>query len=414
MVVYIVVGYNFTSAQASVPVSRDNYSVAPTAMPVSSHYMPYSSGQIPQNIGSPYYPSGMPGVSHGWSSYGVPPPFQQPISPWFAPPWSYPAMQPQVPHSGPSAPMGQDWHRVNNVSEIQGMNPSVEQSQRQNQEYGSWVRPELAHNVPDKPAKQKQHATYDGKSSFRDYIAHFELISQLNNWLEHRKALELATSLRGQALSVFTDLDTGDRQNYSKLVRALTDKFEPENQHELFRAQMKSKVRKPNEELTKLAQDIRRMTCKAYPTASQDVRETLAKNCFVDALQDHNLEVFIFQAKPVSLDEALKAALEYEAFSLSRAKRMNKAHHVRAQEGNQSRSVTKQEIIVSKDSGRGLSQFKTSQKLSSQKCHYCGKTGHFIAKCNERIRDQKKAIGSKMAPEARQLSPAGEANRSEN
>ena len=45
--------------------------------------------------------------------------------------------------------------------------------------------------------KPKQVAGYDGKSSWSDYLAQFEIASKMNNWDSQQKAMELATSLVG-------------------------------------------------------------------------------------------------------------------------------------------------------------------------------------------------------------------------
>ena len=44
----------------------------------------------------------------------------------------------------------------------------------------------------------------------------------------------------------------------------------------------------------------------------------MSKDCFIDALNDHNLEWAVLQGKPHSVEDALKLALEYEAFQKGR------------------------------------------------------------------------------------------------
>ena len=86
---------------------------------------------------------------------------------------------------------------------------------------------------------KKKPATYDGQSSLQDYLVQFELLAEINGWDDFTKAMELATSLRGQAQGVLSDLRPDLRRDYSALVNALTARFEPVNQTELYRAQMK-------------------------------------------------------------------------------------------------------------------------------------------------------------------------------
>ncbi len=63
--------------------------------------------------------------------------------------------------------------------------------------------------------KIKRPATYDGTSSWEDYLVQFQMIEEINNWDSQTKALELATSLQGQAMGVLTNRDPEQRESYS-------------------------------------------------------------------------------------------------------------------------------------------------------------------------------------------------------
>jgi hypothetical protein len=56
----------------------------------------------------------------------------------------------------------------------------------------------------------------------------------------------------GPAQSVLTDLRPEMRVNYLHLTSALSSRFQPENQAEMYRAQMKNKLRGKNEPIPKL------------------------------------------------------------------------------------------------------------------------------------------------------------------
>lgn len=53
--------------------------------------------------------------------------------------------------------------------------------------------------------------------------------------------------------------------------------------------------------MAELGQDIRRLTNLTYPKAPSDVRETLAKEQFVDSLVNSEMRLKIKQARPVNL-----------------------------------------------------------------------------------------------------------------
>ena len=70
------------------------------------------------------------------------------------------------------------------------------------------------------------------------------MVSKLNGWDELTKAMELATSLKGPALAVMVDLDPSLGNGYRELVSALDNRFESTTSTELFRVQMKTRVKK--------------------------------------------------------------------------------------------------------------------------------------------------------------------------
>ena len=87
----------------------------------------------------------------------------------------------------------------------------------------------------------------------------------------------------------------------------------------MYRAQMKNKLRGKNEPIPELGQNVKRLVRLAYPSAPTEVREQLARDCFVDSLNEAELEWRIFQGK--TIDDAVQIALEYEAFQNGRRKR---------------------------------------------------------------------------------------------
>ena len=104
----------------------------------------------------------------------------------------------------------------------------------------------------------------------------------------------LALSLRGQAQSVLGDMPTDRGQHYGTLVRSLQERFTPPNQTDLYRVQ-KERRQKATETLSELGQASRRLTNLVYPTAPGEVRETLAKDQFINALIDSEIRIRIKQ-----------------------------------------------------------------------------------------------------------------------
>ena len=139
-------------------------------------------------------------------------------------------------------------------------------------------------------------ATYDGTGSWKDYSAHLEACASINGWTKQEKGLYLAVSLRGQAQGIFSNLTSGTN-DYDELVSALQERFLPPNQTDLYRVQFKERRQKPRENLSELAQDIRRLVNLAYPTAPADVKETLSKEKFIAPLHSSDIRMRTKQAE---------------------------------------------------------------------------------------------------------------------
>ena len=231
-------------------------------------------------------------------------------------------------------------------------------------------------SMPNNTRSHTEHTkpqTYDGSSSWTDYKVHFETVSKLNQWSEDVKSLKLIACMSGTALAVLGDIDTNKPPNYQELLDILTKRFAPSNQTEMYRAQIESRIRKKNETLPELAQDMKRLTRLAYPTATHEIRDILAYKAFRDALNDHDLEWAICQANVETIDAALHAALKYEAFYASKKKPALRHQKV--------------------DNTETPNYHKPREnKPTSKTCHYCNKPGHFARDCFKRQRDQQNFI----------------------
>ena len=182
-------------------------------------------------------------------------------------------------------------------------------------------------------------ATFDGSVSWTDYRAHFDACAEINGWTDREKGLYLAVSLRGQAQGVFGNL-LSRTHDYSELAKALQERFAPPNQTELYRVQLRERRQKATESLSELGQDIRRLTNLAYPTAPSDLRETLSKEQFIDALVSSDMRIRVKQARPVDLNDAIRHAVELEAYNRAEKKHLEGQGFLRAtsEKGDDSKS----------------------------------------------------------------------------
>ena len=164
-------------------------------------------------------------------------------------------------------------------------------------------------------------ATFDGSTSWLDYKSHFDMCSELDSWNNKQKGLHLAVSLRVQAQGVLGNLPATDRENYEKLAKAVSERFSPESQTELYRAQLKEMEWKHGDNVAEFAQRILRLTTLSYPRADTALVDSLAMEYFIDAISDAEMRLKIQQTRPKDLNEAIKVAIELEAFDRAERQR---------------------------------------------------------------------------------------------
>lgn len=243
-------------------------------------------------------------------------------------------------------------------------------------------------------------ATYDGSTSLENYLTQFELIAELNGWNNYTKAMFLAANLRGEAQGILADIGVQSRRDYYMLVAALKTRFCPSNQHEVFRIQLKNRRRRKDEPIPELGQAIKRLIRQAYPTASTDVQAALSTDHFVDALNDPNLRLGVYQSRPMNIDEAIRAALEMEAFHMAERDRSFLGRKVvraiqKQDDDNPAEDRDMKETILTlmkeiKElrgkmdqvtmTGRGR---RPTRDLSKIQCYNCNEYGHYQSSCTK-------------------------------
>ena len=238
-------------------------------------------------------------------------------------------------------------------------------------------------------------ATYDGSGPWLDYHAHFEACAELSAWNYNQKGLYLAVSLRGSAQGVLGNMPKGAKPDYHSLIKALEDRFAPPSQTELYRVQMRERRQRAGESLPELGQAIRRLANLAYPTATAEIRETLSKDQFVDALVDSEMRIRIKQARPKNLNDAIQLAVELEAYN--RAEKRNYARPTTTEPVDGKTASALEDLCAKleslqnemrelkaqrKESSPQARQKESNQTSGAQKtCYFCRKPGHLRKDC---------------------------------
>jgi hypothetical protein len=100
----------------------------------------------------------------------------------------------------------------------------------------------------------------------------------------------------------------------------LKESFGGAAQSEKFKMELKGRLRQPNEKLTDLHRDIKRLVTLGYPDLDPKAREVIAIDGFIDSLGDADLALKIRERAPPSLDEALRAGLQQEVWTKDAAR----------------------------------------------------------------------------------------------
>jgi len=86
-----------------------------------------------------------------------------------------------------------------------------------------------------------------------------------------------------------------------------------DNQAERYRAELRARKRQPNELLQSLYHDIARLMSLAYPGQTGVISEVVARDAFLEALDEPQLRIRILERKRKTLEDALHMAYRLEA-----------------------------------------------------------------------------------------------------
>ena len=166
------------------------------------------------------------------------------------------------------------------------------------------------------PGKLKPQ-TYNGSDDLDEYLTQFNIVSEINQWNYETKSLYLASCLVDGARALLNELDEKKRRDYHSLVDALNNRFGSINRAEVYRSKLQSRVRERNETVPELAQSIKKLTRKAYPSATPDVIDLLALDYFIDALTDTEIRLRLREVGPKTINEAERIAVRLEAHRIA-------------------------------------------------------------------------------------------------
>ena len=199
----------------------------------------------------------------------------------------------------------------------QNVNSSVAQTNQSNSESGTPAIACSSHSKSGNSQFRMKPQQFCGTTDFDEFLSQFEITCEINAWQYRQKSLYLANCLTGDARSILSELDHDVRRDYNTLVEKLANRFGSVNRSEIFRTQLKSRIRSKAESIPELAHAIKKLVRQAYPGVNKDVIETLAIDNFIDALTDSDIRLRVRELGPKTLTDAERTALRLESHKIA-------------------------------------------------------------------------------------------------
>jgi transposase InsO family protein/predicted aspartyl protease len=168
--------------------------------------------------------------------------------------------------------------------------------------------------VKPRNTKDIKPSRFDGRGCVETYLAQFAICATHNGWTEDEKLAHLKCSLADHAAQLLWDSGNPAEISYDDLVEKLRRRYGSLDQQEKFQAELRARRRHNGESLAELCQDIRRMMTRAYPGEGMSpICGQIAKEHFLTALDDRDMELKIREREPKDLESAFKHAIRLEA-----------------------------------------------------------------------------------------------------
>jgi hypothetical protein len=200
--------------------------------------------------------------------------------------------------------------------------------------------PSHPHLPNSRGTTQTKPQLYDGTEDLEEYLAHFQIISDINGWNYHTRSLHLAGCLNGSARSILSELKEDERRDYDTIVRSLNMRYGSMERAEIFRARLQTRTRAKDESIPELAHAIRKLTRQAYPSAPSDITDILGIDHFIDALPDFDMRLKLRESNPKTISDAELQAIRLETFRLADKQRGRPVRNLQQNTDFQSKKST--------------------------------------------------------------------------
>ena len=266
----------------------------------------------------------------------------------------------------------------------------------------------LVRNRSDGPSKSRDSRftmkppRFEGKEHcIESHLVQFDIVAKRNGWDDSEKADFLKCSLVGKASHLLRDLS--ESATFDDIVYKLRQRYGSLEQLESFRMELKQRKRRPGESLASLLKDVRRLFTQAYPGPPNFMTELMAKDAFIETLNDRELMIKVWEREPGTLDQAYKIAERMELYQKipggkefeSKNKQSSKVRSAATENDSVLKSVVETQRLMQKQLAL-ISESLAKDRVSSKKrvevektpgakvkvrCHNCHELGHYRFEC---------------------------------
>ena len=138
------------------------------------------------------------------------------------------------------------------------------------------------------PIKLKE---YSGPTSIETFFQQFRTCAAYYQWKEEDKGVYLRCQLTGDAANLLWAQPNADEIQFNKLERMLRARFESADREEKFQTKLRARRTGREESLQALHADITRLMVLAYPKDDSPLSRRIARDYFLTALGDPELEI---------------------------------------------------------------------------------------------------------------------------
>jgi hypothetical protein len=169
---------------------------------------------------------------------------------------------------------------------------------------------------------------YNGKGPIDEYLLQFEVIAKHNQWDKFEQAAALLGTLEGSACSIIHEFNDATRITYKEVKEALLRRFGATKRTEIHEQALNEMRIKKDDDIRQAAQEIVKLSKRAYPELTASQRERFAIKAMISAIDDPDTTFYIRDKEPKTINDVCELFEKYEA--LSRGHRKQRSANVRS------------------------------------------------------------------------------------